>query len=84
VNIIVEIVREEIPRKLHRKEGYSAMADKENLVVVSKVKEYIKAKNCMTASETISALNAKVCELLDAAVERTKANGRSTVKPQDL
>ena len=34
--------------------------------------------------DTLEALNKKVAALLDAAVERTKGNGRATVKPQDL
>jgi histone H3/H4 len=60
------------------------MADKEVLVVASKVKAYIKSKQMMTSSDTIAALSDKVCAILDKAVERTKANRRSTVKPQDL
>ena len=60
------------------------MAELEIMVVQSKVKDYIKSKGCMTASETMEALSNKVSALLDAAIERTKANGRSTVKPQDL
>ena len=57
---------------------------KEALVVASKVKAYIKSKGNMTASETLGALNDKVYCMLDAAVARTAANRRSTVKPQDL
>jgi len=60
------------------------MAEKEILVVQSKVKEYIKSKGCMTASDTLDALSDKVCALLDGAIARTKGNGRATVKPQDL
>jgi phosphohistidine swiveling domain-containing protein len=60
------------------------MADKEILVVASKVKAYIKSKKMMTSSDAIAALSDKVCAILDKAVERTKANRRSTVKPQDL
>ena len=60
------------------------MADKEILVVGSKVKTYIKSKGCMTSGDTIGALSDKVQELLDRAVERTRSNKRSTVKPQDL
>ena len=56
----------------------------EPLVVASKVRAYIKGKKCMTASETLDALNCKVYCILDAATERTKANRRSTVKAQDL
>jgi hypothetical protein len=38
----------------------------------------------MTSSDTIAALSDKVCAILDDAIARTKANRRSTVKPQDL
>ena len=60
------------------------MADKDVLVVASKVKAYIKSKNMMTSSDAIATLSDKVCAILDEAVARTKANKRSTVKPQDL
>ena len=57
---------------------------KEPLVVASKVKAYIKGKKMMTSSDALEALSDKVYDMLDAAVVRTKANKRSTVKPQDL
>jgi len=57
---------------------------KEMLVVASKVKAHIKSKGAMTASDTLPALNDRVYAMLDAAIGRTKANRRSTVKPQDL
>jgi phosphohistidine swiveling domain-containing protein len=60
------------------------MADKEILVVVSKVKAYIKSKNMMTSSDAIAALSDKVYAILDKAVARAQANRRSTIKPQDL
>ncbi len=60
------------------------MAGKEVLVVASKVKAHIKCKQMMTSSDAIAALSDKVYAALDDAVERTKANRRSTVKPQDL
>lgn len=59
-------------------------AEKESLVVASKVRAYIKSKKMMTASESLDAINCAVYQLLDAAAERTKANRRSTVKAQDL
>jgi hypothetical protein len=61
-----------------------AAAKCEPLVVASKVRAYIKSKKCMTASESLEAINCRVYSLLDAAVARTTANRRSTVKPQDL
>jgi hypothetical protein len=57
---------------------------KEPLVVASKVKGYIKSKKMMTSSDALEALSEKVYDMLDAAIARTKANKRSTVKPQDL
>lgn len=57
---------------------------KDVLVVASKVKAYIKSKGAMTSSDAIGGLNDCVHAILDAAVKRTKANRRSTVKPQDL
>jgi histone H3/H4 len=60
------------------------MAEKEILVVASKIKAYIKSKNMKTSSEAVTALSDKVCAILDDAIARTKANHRSTVKPQDL
>ncbi len=54
------------------------------MIVASKVKAYIKANGCMTASDSLPALNAKLACVLNAAIARTKGNRRSTVKPQDL
>lgn len=63
-------------------QGGTKMADKEVLVVASKVKAYIN-KQMMTSSDAITALSDKVCVILDEAVERAKANRRSTVMAQD-
>jgi hypothetical protein len=57
---------------------------KESLIVASKVKAYIKGKKMMTSADALGALSDKVYCILDSASERTKANRRSTVKPQDL
>ena len=57
---------------------------KVQLIVGSKVKELIKGEGCMTAGDTLDALNEKVQCLLECAVKRAKANKRSTVRPQDL
>ena len=61
-----------------------ATSKKEVLVVASKVKAYVKSKKMMTSADAISALSDKVYAMLDDAIKRTKANRRSTVKPQDL
>lgn len=57
---------------------------KDVLVVASKVKAYVKSKKMMTSADAVAALSDQVYALLDAAIIRTKANRRSTVKPQDL
>lgn len=60
------------------------MAEKDVLVVVSKVKDYVKSKGMMTSAEAVPALSDKVYALIDEAIKRTKENGRQTIKPQDL
>ena len=67
-----------------KKAKKKAGGKEEVLVVASKVKAHIKSKGMMTSSDAIGALNACVYEILDQAANRTKANRRSTVKPQDL
>ncbi|MBL7185527.1 MAG: hypothetical protein ISS70_04320 [Phycisphaerae bacterium] len=57
---------------------------KESLVVASKVKAYIKSKKMMTSSDALEAISDNVYSVLDAAMTRTKANRRSTVKAQDV
>ncbi len=56
----------------------------EVLVVASKVRGYLKEKGVKMSGELIGSLNTKVKGLLDNAAGRTKANKRSTVKPQDV
>jgi len=61
-----------------------AAKKKDSLIVASKVKAYIKSKKMMTSSDAIGALNDLLYSTLDSAIQRTKANRRSTVKPQDI
>lgn len=55
-----------------------------SLVVGSKVKEMIKSSGVRMAGDLLDALNATVGGHLKSAVARCKANGRGTVRPQDL
>ena len=57
---------------------------REVLVVASKVKQYIKNCNMNTSAEAIGQLSDRVYMMLDEAATRTKANGRKTVKAQDI
>jgi hypothetical protein len=60
------------------------MADKESLVIGSKVKAYIKGKGLMCSGDLADAVSDLVKEALDKAATRTTANKRSTVRPHDL
>jgi histone H3/H4 len=56
----------------------------EILVVQSKIREMIKAKGCSTSQDAVDALSAEVQRIVNRAVDRTKANGRKTVKGSDI
>ena len=70
--------------KKKAKKKAAKKACRESLVVASKIKAYIKSKKMMTSSDALCAISDKVYALLDDGIARTKANKRSTVKPQDL
>jgi len=61
-----------------------AAKGKESLIVASKVRAYIRGKKMMTSADALGALSDRIYCILDCACERTKANRRSTLKPQDL
>ena len=71
-------------KKTVKKKAAKKPAQREVLVVASKVKAYIKSKGMMCSSDAVQALSDKIHCMLDSACERTEANRRSTVKPQDL
>ena len=56
----------------------------ETLVVQSKIREMIKAEGCSTSQDAIDSLSAEVARIVKRAVERTKGNGRKTVKGNDI
>ena len=55
-----------------------------NLIIKSNIKGAVKEKIANVAGEVAEALNNKVQEILDRAVERAKANGRRTLHARDL
>lgn len=61
-----------------------AAPSRDNLVVGSKVKAYIKTQGKMSSGALISALSEKVHNLLDEACGRATKNGRKTVKDIDI
>jgi len=62
----------------------AAEAGADAVLVVSKIRTYVRSKGCMTSKDAIEALNAKVRHILDDSIVRAKANKRLTVKPQDV
>ena len=54
------------------------------LVVQAKVRDLIKGEGCSTSQEAIETLSAEVARIVKRAIERTKANGRKTVKGADI
>lgn len=67
-----------------KKKAAKSSSKKEMLVVASKVKAFVKSKGMMTSSDALPALNERIYCMLSCALERTAANRRSTLKPQDL
>ena len=57
---------------------------RENLVVTSKCKAYIKSQGYKSSGDLVDAANAAVYGILDAAMARAGSNKRSTVRPQDI
>lgn len=58
---------------------------REVLVVISKVKSYIRAKSGMNTSDAVTeALSELVRSTCDQAVERAKSEGRKTVMARDI
>ncbi len=61
------------------------MAEKETLVIASKVKTYIKeASELKCAAAVIDVLSDKVRALCDEAIKHAKADGRKTLQEKDF
>lgn len=71
-------------KKAKKKAARKSSSKKDVLVVASKVKAYIRSKKMMCSSDAIGSISDCIYASLDRAIERAKANRRSTVKPQDI
>ncbi|HLD49306.1 MAG TPA: hypothetical protein VJB11_02995 [archaeon] len=56
----------------------------EMLVIKSKVRQYAKKKKMSFGGDAADALSKEVARLIDRAIERAKANRRSTIKGRDI
>jgi hypothetical protein len=59
-------------------------APREILVVGSKMKDVVREAGLRSDGDLVQAVSDAVHGLLGSAIERCKANGRSTVRPADL
>jgi hypothetical protein len=59
-------------------------AQREVVVVGSKLKDAVKNAGCQSSGDLVEAVSEKVHDMIVAAVERAKQNGRATVRPYDL
>lgn len=57
---------------------------REVVIVGSKLKDAVKAAGCQSSGDLVEAVSEKVHDMIIAAVERAKQNGRATVRPYDL
>jgi len=71
-------------KKKAKKKTAKRKSSKDVLIVASKMKAYIRSKKMMCSADAVQAMSDCVYCCLDRAMERTKANRRSTVKAQDL
>lgn len=53
-------------------------------LVNSRIRSYISDQGLKLSEETIEVLNSKIQQILNQAIERTRANKRLTVRPYDL
>lgn len=61
------------------------MSDNEVLIVVSKLKNYVRAKSGMnTAGNVAAKVSDIIRNLCDEAVERARADGRKTLMDRDF
>lgn len=67
-----------------KKKASKKSSNRDVLCVASKVKAYIKSKKMNTSAEAIGCISDKIYCLLDDAATRTRANGRKTLKAQDI
>ena len=54
------------------------------LIVQSKVREVIRQKEKRVSDDFINALSDHVLHTVERAVQRASANGRSTLRPEDI
>lgn len=54
------------------------------VVLASRIKELARGGNVRVSGDFVDAANKAVVDLIKAAISRAKANGRQTIRPQDI
>jgi len=62
----------------------SSDLDNIEFLVASRLRNYVNQKELKLSDETIKSLNESIRQIVDKAIERTKANKRITVRPYDI
>jgi hypothetical protein len=57
---------------------------KDTVIVASKIKNYVRSKKMKMSTDAVFAISDKIYAMLDAAMERSRANKRSILRPHDL
>lgn len=70
--------------RIRRRNPNSGSSRHENLVVGSKIKELVAKEGLRSSGDLTDALSKYLAEKIRRAIERAKANGRQTLRPEDL
>ena len=71
-------------KKTRKSKPSKSKKNRDVLVVASKIKAYVRDQGMNTSADAISCLSDRVYAILNDATARTTANGRKTLKPQDV
>lgn len=67
-----------------RRPNPTSERSRENLVVGSKIKDFVSKNGLRSSGDLTDALSRYLEDKLKRAIERAKANGRQTLRPEDL
>lgn len=54
------------------------------VVLASRIKDIARSKKVRVSGDFVEAANGAVNSIIDRAITRAKANGRQTIRPQDI
>jgi len=66
------------------KETEMSKKKREIVIVASKLKDAVRGAGCQSSGDLVEAVSDKVHDMVEAAINRAKSNGRATVRSYDL